>query len=119
MPKLTKDQRDELIAMPVFKKLNKLISGVYLLSSIAMDWTDEVEIELRKITLSNGHSLRSGKIKSKIDNLNTSFDAFVSTFESMMGVDAKHYFSEDFKSVEKALRGFVEGEDNEQKGEKQ
>lgn len=104
MAKLTKEQRDELVKLPVFEKINRLVSGVYLINSISMNWVDEVEFALRDM------GLRSGKIKSKIDNLNTSFDAFVTAFEQMMSVDAKQYFVEDYKSVEQALRKFVEGD---------
>lgn len=106
MAKLTKEQRDELVKLPVFKKINKLVSGVYLVNSIAMNWADEVEYDLRDM------GLRSGSIKSKIDNLNKSFDAFITTFEKLMDVDARHYFSEDYKNVEKALRSFVDGNDD-------
>lgn len=111
MAKLTKEQRDELVKLPVFKKTNKLVSGVYLVNSIAMDWMDEVEFDLRDL------GLRSGKIKSKIDNLNKSFDAFIDAFEKMMNVDAKHYFAEDYESVEKALRKYVDGDNNKDNAE--
>ena len=116
MAKLTKEQRDELVKLPVFKKINKLVSGVYLVNSIAMSWVDEVEFDLRDL------GLRSGSIKSKIDNLNKSFDAFVTAFEKLMNVDARHYFAEDYESVGKALRAYVDGNDeteDEQKTEQQ
>lgn len=106
MAKLTKEQRDKLRQLPEFEKVNRLVSGVYLLNSIAMDFADESELILKSF------GLRSGKIKSTIDNLNNSFDQFVSKFDEMMNCDTRKLFAEDYESVKVALRKFVEGPDN-------